>query len=51
MESTERSDLIEALKGQTVHVPDLHKYMPDWPHGVNPEVERLRKDVDDRLDR
>ena len=51
MASSERSILIEALKGQTVHIPDLHDFMPKWPHGVHPEVERLGKDVDDRLDK
>ena len=46
-----RQDLVGELRGQTVHVPDLHDILPDWPHAINPEIERLRRDVEARLDR
>ncbi|KAI4117593.1 MAG: hypothetical protein LQ345_002224, partial [Seirophora villosa] len=48
--STVREDLIRDLRGRTIHVPDLHDVMPDWPHAINPQIESLRRDVEARLD-
>ena len=43
-------DILQSLRGHSVTV-NLHQYFTEWPFGVHPELERLRKDVDARLER
>lgn len=49
MVSTSRRFLLESLKEQHVHMPNLHALFKHWPVSVNKELERLRLDVDQRL--
>ena len=46
-----RQQLLKSLQGRSLHIPDLQALLDHWPQYVNPEVGRLRKDVDDRLQR
>ena len=46
-----RDYLIGSLKGKKVILRDLQGLMDGWPEGVNSNVERLRKDVDNHLNR
>lgn len=46
-----RQRLLESLRGQELHVPDLQPLFKHWPQSVNPNLDRLRKDVDERLKR
>lgn len=45
-----RSVVLSALKGQRVRVPDLQALLQDWPQYTNPYYERLKTDVDAKLD-
>ena len=45
-----RQQLLHSLRGQSVVIPDLRTLFDHWPQGVNPEVERLREDVENRLE-
>ena len=45
-----REDLIQALSGQSIRIPDLGKTMAGWPQGVNPKVEVLRDEIEARID-
>ena len=47
---TKRSQLRESLQGKILLIPDLQSYMQHWPQDVNPHVNRLREDVDRRLE-
>ena len=44
-----RQRLVESLHGRNLHIPDLQGLLSHWPQYVNPEIERLRQDVDERL--
>lgn len=44
-----RQQLLKSLQGRSLHIPDLQALLDHWPQYVNPEVGRLRQDVDDRL--
>ena len=46
-----RQQLLKSLQGHSLHIPDLQALLDHWPQYVNPEVGRLRKDVDNRLKR
>lgn len=46
-----RQQLLKSLQGRSLHIPDLQALLDDWPQYVNPEVGRLREDVDERLQR
>ena len=50
MTLTERQQVLQALRGQSVSVPNMHNIMSGWPQSVNLEVQSLRDDVDERLD-
>ena len=45
-----REDLIKDLKGESVRVCNLESILPGWSQGVNPEVENLRDQIEQRLD-
>lgn len=45
------SPLMEQLRGQTVHLPDLRQQFVDWPVAINKNERRLRQVVDDMADR
>ncbi|KAA6411299.1 MAG: hypothetical protein FRX48_04579 [Lasallia pustulata] len=45
-----RQQLLHSLRGQSLVIPDLRTLFDHWPQGVNPEVERLREDVESRLE-
>ena len=46
-----RQQLVNSLQGCNLYIPDLQALLEHWPQYVNPEVERLRKDVAERLER
>ncbi|KAK2065308.1 terpenoid synthase [Colletotrichum caudatum] len=43
--------IIEALKGQTIHVPNLYSILKGWPVKTNVNYERLVPVVEDAFDR
>ncbi|KAH6662813.1 isoprenoid synthase domain-containing protein [Halenospora varia] len=45
-----RQKLLASLQGCSVTIPDLQGLFRQWPQAVNPEVERLRIDVDQKLE-
>ncbi len=46
-----RRVLAESLKGKVLNIPDLHALFQGWPEDVNVQVDVLRQDVDERLNR
>lgn len=48
---TSRQRLVLLLKGQKVHIPDLHPIFQNWPHGINTGIHNIRQDVEVRLER
>ena len=50
MNLTERQQVLQAIRGQSVSGPALNYIMPGWPHGVHLELQRIRDDVDERLE-
>ena len=48
---TARQQLVKALRGRSLIVPDLHSLLDHWPQSVNLEEKRLRDDVDRKLER
>jgi hypothetical protein len=46
-----RARLLDSLRNQTVTVPALKPLFGRWPFLVNPELDRLRADVDEWLRR
>lgn len=46
-----RQQLLNSLQGGSLYIPDLQALLEHWPQYVNPELERLRKDVAERLER
>lgn len=45
-----RSEILAALKGQKVRVPDLQALLKEWPQHTSPHLEQLRIDVDAKLE-
>lgn len=43
--------VITALRGQSIRLPDLNAVFDGWPREVNQGLDRLRRDLDDWLDR
>lgn len=43
--------ILKRLQGQSIVLPDMNTIFDGWPRGVNQNLERLRRDVDDWLDR
>ena len=46
-----RQKLLNSLQGCNLYIPDLQALLEHWPQYVNPELERLRKDIAERLER
>jgi hypothetical protein len=46
-----RQQLRNALRGQTVIIPDIDPIMAHWAWGMNPEVERLSSHVEEYIER
>lgn len=44
-----RQRLVRSLRGKTFIIPDLELIFHHWPYGVNPEVEHLQKELDQRM--
>jgi hypothetical protein len=45
-----RLQLLSSLKGNSVVLPDMQALLRDWPQHVNPEIDRLHKDVEKYLE-
>ena len=43
--------ILRALRGQSIVLPDLNAILDGWPREVNPNLDRLRRDLDEWLDR
>lgn len=46
-----RKQLALSLKGQKIHIPDLSPIFQSWPHRVNANVDSIRQDIEERLER
>ncbi|KAF2121055.1 isoprenoid synthase domain-containing protein [Lophiotrema nucula] len=46
---TSRQQLLDSLRGQNLHIPDLRVIFQHWPQAVSPHLEGLKLDVPDRL--
>lgn len=46
-----RQQLLKSLQGQSLVIPDLEILFDHWPQNVNPEENRLRDDVDRKLEK
>ena len=46
---TPRQRLLESVRGRSLRIPDLQAFLSNWPQYVNSELDRLREDVDERL--
>lgn len=47
----QRKKLLASLRGQTIRIPNVAPLFSHWPTKVNPELERLRVDVQEWLNR
>ena len=45
-----QQQLLDLLRGQSLVIPDLQLLFNHWPQAIHPELGRLRKDVDRRLE-
>ena len=45
------SSILTALHGQSVVIRDLNAIFDGWPREVNQDIDRLRRDVDEWLER
>ena len=48
---TSRFEVLTKLRNQTVKINGLHSIFAEWPFAVNPGVQQVRCDVDERLSR
>jgi hypothetical protein len=48
---TQRERLLASLRGQTVRIPDLTPLFELWPTKTNPEMDRMRTDIQAWLNR
>lgn len=44
-----REDLVESLKGQTLHIPDLEGLFSYWPQYQNPHLAMLEGEINNHL--
>lgn len=51
MARAEFESIIAELRGQSIVLPDLNAIFGNWPKQVNANLDRLRHDVDEWLDR
>ena len=47
----ERQELVNSLRGQQVHIPDLHSLFESWPEATSPHIAALRPKVDRTLNK
>jgi hypothetical protein len=47
----QREKLLASLRGQTIHIPDLTPLFQHWPTKTSPNLERMRVDIHDWLNR
>ncbi|KAL9057345.1 MAG: hypothetical protein Q9162_002419 [Coniocarpon cinnabarinum] len=45
----QRLDLLAAIRGQHVHIPDFAAVFQNWPTGLNPGLPQLQVEVEQRL--
>ncbi|KAL1877797.1 hypothetical protein Plec18167_004766 [Paecilomyces lecythidis] len=45
-----RKRLVRSLRGKTFIIPDLESIFHHWPYAVNPEVDRLKKELNQRME-
>lgn len=45
-----RPELLSSLVGSSAVLPDMQTLLRDWPRSVNPEIDRLHKDVEKYLE-
>ena len=50
LDDTPRQQLLQSLRGQSLVIPDLQSLFRDWHQAIHPELDRLRKNVDHRLE-
>ena len=51
MTQEEPNSILTALHGQSIVLPDLNAILDGWPREINQNLDRLRRDVDEWLDR
>ena len=51
MAEQESVSVLAELRGQSIVLPDLNSIIDGWPREVNQNLDRLRRDVDEWLDR
>ncbi|KAL8664204.1 MAG: hypothetical protein Q9202_003282 [Teloschistes flavicans] len=44
-----RDELLASLRGTTLKIPDVQQLLKEWPQYINLELNRLRGDVDEKL--
>jgi hypothetical protein len=49
--NVDRSEICRLLRGQTIQLPNLWDMMPGWPVGIAEDIDRVRADVDEQIDR
>lgn len=45
-----RQQLVTAMRGSKIVIPDFQQLLKHWPMDVHPDVERLNRIVDERLE-
>ena len=45
----ERQKLLESLRDHQIDIPDLRPLFQAWPQAVNPQIDTLRRDVEQLL--
>ncbi len=43
--------ILTALRGQSILLPDLNAILGGWPREINQNLDQLRRDVEEWLDR
>ena len=51
MDPEQPTSILTALQGQSILLPDLNSVFHSWPKEINPNLDQLRRDVDEWLDR
>ena len=51
MTGEQPSSILTALQGQSITLPDLNRILDGWPREFNQNLDRLRCDVDQWLER
>ena len=51
MTQEEPNSILTALHSQSIVLPDLNAILDGWPREINQNLDQLRRDVDEWLDR